>query len=63
MLVTSISGVVLGVGLSYLLAIKLDMGLFGLYAATAADEVVRTVFSVWRWKSGAWKKYLCKKKS
>ena len=63
MIVTSISGVVLGVGLSYLLAIKLDMGLFGLYAATAADEVVRTVFSVWRWKSGAWKKYLCKKKS
>ncbi len=40
---------------SYLFAVVLGMGLYGLWIALAADEVVRGVLMICRWKSGKWK--------
>lgn len=46
---------IITVGLSYLLAVVCDMGIFGMWIAFAADECVRGAFMLWRWKSGKWK--------
>lgn len=46
---------IITVGLSYLLAVVCGMGIFGMWIAFAADECVRGVFMLWRWKSGKWK--------
>lgn len=40
---------------SYLLAVVLGMGIYGLWIALAADEVVRGIMMIWRWRSGKWK--------
>lgn len=40
---------------SYLLAVVCGMGIYGLWIALAADECVRGVLMIIRWKSGVWK--------
>lgn len=40
---------------SYLLAVVLDMGIYGLWIANAADECIRGVLMLIRWKNGKWR--------
>lgn len=40
---------------SYLLAVPLGLGLNGLWIAFAADECLRGILMLWRWKKGKWK--------
>ncbi|MBQ7744328.1 MAG: MATE family efflux transporter [Ruminococcus sp.] len=40
---------------SYLLAVVFGMGIYGLWIALAADECIRGVVMILRWKSGKWK--------
>ena len=40
---------------SYLLAVVCGMGIYGMWIALAADECVRGVFMLLRWKSGKWR--------
>lgn len=58
-LVTSTVGIlVFTVGLGWLLAIRLDLGLVGLFVATLLDPLVRTVW-LWRWfERGTWQRAL-----
>ena len=44
---------VLGIGLSYLCAIKLGMGIVGCWIGLAADECFRGIFTYFRWKKVA----------
>ena len=39
----------------HLLAVLCGMGIYGLWIALAADECVRGILMIIRWKSGAWK--------
>lgn len=50
-----LSNWVISVGCSYLLAVVCGMGIYGLWIALAADECVRGIMMIIRWKSGAWK--------
>lgn len=45
----------IGVGLGYILAVHMEMGLAGIWIAMALDECVRGVIFFVRWKSGKWK--------
>jgi len=54
MVVTIISGWVFSVGLGYVLAVACNMGLMGFWIALVADEIVRAVYTYFRWKSGRW---------
>lgn len=40
---------------SYVLAVPLGLGLQGLWIAFAADECLRGILMLWRWKKGKWK--------
>lgn len=40
---------------SYILAVVFDMGIYGLWIANAADECLRGVLMLIRWKSGKWR--------
>ncbi len=40
---------------SYLLAVQMGLGIYGLWAAIAGDEVFRGILMVLRWKSGKWR--------
>lgn len=40
---------------SYLLAVVMGFGIYGLWAAIAGDEVFRGILMVIRWKSGKWR--------
>ncbi len=40
---------------SYLLAVPLGLGLNGLWIAFAADECLRGILMLWRWKKGKWR--------
>ena len=40
---------------SYLLAVVFGMGIYGMWIALAADECVRGVLMVLRWRSGKWR--------
>ncbi len=40
---------------SYIFAVVLNMGIYGLWVAFAADECFRGVMMIWRWKSGKWR--------
>ena len=40
---------------SYLLAVVFGMGIYGLWIALAADECIRGIMMILRWKSGKWK--------
>ncbi|CAH0344439.1 putative FMN/FAD exporter YeeO [Bacillus sp. CECT 9360] len=44
------------VTLAYLLGIKLGLGLIGIWIAFAADEWLRGLLMLWRWKSKVWMK-------
>ena len=50
-----LSNWIISVAGSYLFAVVLDMGIYGLWIALAADECVRGILMIIRWKSGAWK--------
>lgn len=52
--VTFCSCWLISVGLAYLLSIKLGLGIIGCYIAVAIDELLRAVFSFYRWKTGKW---------
>ncbi|WP_150270019.1 MATE family efflux transporter [Paenibacillus tepidiphilus] len=52
-----ISMVCMSLPLGYLLVFKLDLGLAGVWLATAADEWVRAIIMYFRWKSRAWEKH------
>lgn len=43
--------------LGYFLVFQLNLGLDGVWIATAADEWVRAVIMYFRWKSRAWEKH------
>ncbi|MEW9669416.1 MATE family efflux transporter [Ammoniphilus sp. 3BR4] len=45
-----------GVTLSYLLGIHFGLGLIGVWIAFAADEWLRGLFMLWRWRSRVWEK-------
>ena len=40
---------------SYILAVVFGLGIYGLWIALAADEIIRGIFMIWRWRSGKWK--------
>lgn len=40
---------------SYIFAVVLDMGIYGLWIANAADEILRGILMLIRWKSGKWR--------
>lgn len=40
---------------SYIFAVVLDMGIYGLWVAIAADEVIRGILMIFRWRSGKWR--------
>lgn len=42
---------------SWLLGLKLGLGLVGVWIAMASDEWLRGVIMFWRWRSGAWKSH------
>ena len=50
-----LSNWIISVAGSYLFAVVFDMGIYGLWIALAADECVRGILMIIRWKSGAWK--------
>lgn len=52
-----ISMVCLSLPLGYLLVFTLDLGLAGVWLATAFDEWLRAVIMYFRWKSRAWEKH------
>jgi Na+-driven multidrug efflux pump len=43
------------VGMSYILGVRLEMGLVGVWTAMGADECLRAVICLFRWKGGRWK--------
>jgi Na+-driven multidrug efflux pump len=43
------------VGGAWLLGIRLQLGLVGIWIAMACDEWLRGAVILWRWQSGAWK--------
>lgn len=43
--------------LSWLFAIPMGMGVYGVAFAMAADWVVRAIFFIWRYKSGRWQNF------
>lgn len=52
-----ISMVCMSLPLGYFLVFTLDLGLAGVWLATAFDEWVRAVIMYFRWKSRAWEKH------
>lgn len=40
---------------SYIFAVVLNMGIYGLWIAIAADEVIRGILMLFRWRSGKWR--------
>lgn len=40
---------------SYIFAVVLGMGIYGLWIAFAADECFRGILMIWRWKTGKWR--------
>ena len=44
-----------GVGLAYILGVKLNLGLVGVWISFAIDEWFRAILVLIRWKTGKWK--------
>ena len=42
------------VPLAYILALPLGLGLYGILIAAVADELVRALIKIWRWRQGKW---------
>jgi Na+-driven multidrug efflux pump len=40
---------------SWLLGLKMGLGLLGVWIAMASDEWLRGLIMLWRWRSGVWK--------
>lgn len=40
---------------SYIFAVIFDMGIYGLWVAIAADEILRGILMLFRWRSGKWR--------
>lgn len=51
-----VSSWIICVGLGYVLGIVLELGLPGIWLALAADEVLRGIVMIIRWKKGGWRK-------
>ena len=51
---TTVSCWVVSIGLAYVLAIPLKMGIVGCFIALSLDETVRAVVTLTRWKRGKW---------
>ena len=47
---------VVAVGLSYILGVKMELGLVGIWIAMCLDECIRAVVFSLRFKSGGWRK-------
>lgn len=47
---------IVGVGLGYLLCIPCGLGLVGYWIAVSVDETVRATVTLYRWRTGKWKK-------
>lgn len=43
------------IGLGYLFGIVCGWGIIGIWVATTLDELLRAVFTVWRWKTQKWR--------
>lgn len=43
------------VPLAYILALPMGLGLYGILIAAVADELVRAIVKLWRWRQGKWK--------
>ncbi len=54
-IVSIVSCWVMSVGIGYLLGVTLGLGVYGLWIASAADEIFRGVLYNVRWKNGRWK--------
>ena len=54
MIVTIVSGWVFSVGLGYVLASTCNLGLMGFWIALVVDEIVRAVYTYFRWRSNRW---------
>ena len=50
-----ISGFINGVGMSYLLAIHMNLGLIGIWIGFITDEIVRMLITEYRWRTGKWR--------
>ena len=59
---TTVSCWVVSIGLAYLLAIPLKMGIIGCFVAISLDEVVRAVVTITRWKRGKWRAHAISEK-
>jgi Na+-driven multidrug efflux pump len=46
----------MSVPLAYLLGIHYEFGLIGIWIAFVADEWVRGLFMLWRWRSRVWQR-------
>ena len=54
MVVTIVSGWVFSVGLGSILAVTCNLGLMGFWIALVMDEIVRAVYTYFRWNSNCW---------
>jgi putative MATE family efflux protein len=45
----------IAIPLAYILALRLGMGLVGIWLAMIADELSRGLMNFWRWQTGAWR--------
>ncbi|BCE00358.1 MATE family efflux transporter [Marinicellulosiphila megalodicopiae] len=48
---------VIGAPLAYILAITLNMGIYGIFIAALFDETIRAFIAVWRWSTKKWMTY------
>ena len=57
MLVSLFATLVVRLGLTFVFAVMMDLGVYGIAWAMCADWTVRAVLCFWRWKSGIWKRF------
>ncbi len=55
-IVSVVSCLACSIGLGYLLGITLSMGVYGVWIASAVDELFRGILYLIRWNKGKWKK-------
>ena len=54
--VSTVSNWVFSVGLSYVLGVLLNLGIFGCWIAFMLDEIAKSIVYLLRWRSGKFKK-------
>ena len=57
MLVSLFTTLVVRLGLTFVFAVMMNLGVYGIAWAMCADWTVRSVLCIWRWKSGAWRQF------